>query len=1637
MSSSSPPKLGTKAQRRKDVWDRRLEANNALVKVFRKVLIVSAVLAMCQQLVLLGVPIIVQQLLRWLIADDGETYVGVTWAIVLFIVGFFGNGLLTNHYFLSLYVLGMDARTMLNGVTYSKALRLSNKARQSTSTGELVTLMSNDAQRLPDMSLSVHTPWSTGIFIAIAIYLLVRLLGASALAGVLFLLLMIPVQGYLAAKQMGLQRAQMKQTESRVKVINEVLQGIRIVKYYAWEVPFVERISSLRSQEVNKIKNFAFMSAYSMSIMLTTPFVMVMLTLVVYFNGGGNFSPDVVFTAVSLLLVIRFPLMMLPMALASWIQGKVSLGRMQKFFELEELHPADRDWTNRDGNGKGAGSLSVSGRFVWTPAAADDDGDDDGTDVSTPSGNGAGGGGNVNGIDKAGGKDSDAKGGNGSSSGTKSVTTSGKVGGTRGSSGSGDYSSVSARALAATPRKPKAAAVGPTVSVEKGEKPPPEFDLKPALAVGNEGTAVSKTAEAVEVWDLVLDDVQIPAGKLVAVVGQVGSGKSSLVSALLGEMTKVEGRVSVDGSVAYVAQTAWIINATLKDNVLMGRALDEERYQKVLEVCDMKQDLSQLPGGDMTEIGEKGINLSGGQKQRVSIARAAYADADVYIMDDPLSAVDAHVARHLFDMCFTGFLKGKSIILCANQLQFLPQTDLVLVLHEGRVVEQGKYGDLLMDEESSLARLMETFAEDDSDCEEIGNGNEESKAGVEDDGAASVRFGAVENLLSTLPKPRSNSRGTPDEGSRSRSNTNTRRNPSSSSANPTAPSVDDWARSIREVSDTMNSMVEGWTTVSPVSYCNDLGSGGGGGGGGDDGAGVVLSISKFREKSGSYSSVVGSSASAMAHRQGMRGSTPSRQYSDGGGSVASQGGKRSASAVAQEKLTAGGTLQTVEGREEGAVALRVFRIYFRDCSEGWFLPIVLIIVSILTQTCSNAFDYWLSYWSDQYLENGADESWYQYVYAALCVMLVSLYLARALLFAWQAVKSSKHLHAVLCRGVMRAPVSFFDTTPIGRVLNRFTKDMDTIDLLLPRNVPQNASPFHGITPTTLGPHLIPSLFRLRMGGHYLVIITASLPPCGGHQMYYRPVNRDLQRLESVSRSPIFAQFSETLNGVSTLRAYNQQVGRWLGIRLEAMGAAMNLAAALFIVLSKSTGGLSIKGGVAGLVLTYTQQITGYLTWTVRMGCETEARITAVERAQEYADLKPEALPVVDNYRPPKGWPATGAVKLEGIQMRYRPGLDLVLKGVSLELKGGERIGIAGRTGSGKSSLMVALFRIVEPCGGRVTIDGVDALRVGLRDLREAISIIPQDPVMFCGTIRDNLDPFGLADDVTIWAALEAARLSTYVAGLEGKLEAEVSEGGENLSLGQRQLVCLARAVLRRNKILVMDEATANVDVDTDTLIQEAIRDEFSGCTVLTIAHRLNTIMDSDRILVMQDGKVGEFDTPANLVANQRSLLMGFIRQTGVGSSRRLVGIANAAIGSSATDTTTQSSESASPSSSPGVRSIGLGSSGSGSASGQGGGGGDVEEPTTGAAAATAVAAAVAVAGGGGGLPLAVADVAESKAFAVPSLSSAEAQAEEVMEIATTWEGAGQGGAEEGQEGGEGVGEGGSAFFLTDSPRATE
>ncbi|GFS09919.1 multidrug resistance-associated protein 1 [Elysia marginata] len=578
--------------------------------------------------------------------------------------------------------------------------------------------------------------------------------------------------------------------------------------------------------------------------------------------------------------------------------------------------------------------------------------------------------------------------------------------------------------------------------------------------------------------------------------------------------------------------------------------------------------------------------------------------------------------------------------------------------------------------------------------------------------------------------------------------------------------------------------------------------------------------------------------------------------------------------------------------EVGMVNFRVFKRYLQ--SVGYLFGL-LIVGSFC---CYGALDtgghIFLSSWTDDpdlanftlWPANSSERTqannFYIGIYGlfgalqTVCIIIFSIYESRRL------VAASRDLHASMLRSVVRAPMSFFDTTPAGRLINRFSKDMEEMDQMLPMtfvmwidSLTQMIFAFITISYST--PIFL--VFILPVGIIYLYT-----------QRYFVTTSRQLKRLSSKTRSPIFNHFTESLTGASVIRAfgeqrrfeleseakvdlntgfrfYNNSVNRWLGVRLETLGNVVILLAAGIAVATRD----QISGGIMGLSITYALNITENLNWLVRMTSDLETQIVSVERIVEYTQIESEAdwdNPVVKSS---PGWPKQGGIKMDKLCLRYREGLDLVLRHISFEVQPGEKVGIVGRTGAGKSSLTLALFRLVEAASGKISIDGVDISELGLHDLRSKITILPQDPVMFAGTLRDNLDPFSEFDDAAVWRSLEHAHLKKFVDGLTEGLDHMCGEGGENLSVGQRQLVCLARALLHKTKILVLDEATAAVDMETDELIQETIRTEFSDCTILTIAHRLNTVMDYDRILVLDHGEVREFDSPAALLANPAGL----------------------------------------------------------------------------------------------------------------------------------------------------------------------
>ncbi|XP_069548711.1 ATP-binding cassette sub-family C member 2 [Brachyistius frenatus] len=857
--------------------------------------------------------------------------------------------------------------------------------------------------------------------------------------------------------------------------------------------------------------------------------------------------------------------------------------------------------------------------------------------------------------------------------------------------------------------------------------------------------------------------LEIKPGRLVAVVGAVGSGKSSLISALLGEMHSTKGFINIMGSVAFVPQQAWIQNATLRDNVLFGTPYEERRFQEVIQACALTPDLELLPGGDLTEIGEKGINLSGGQKQRVSLARAAFSQADIYLLDDPLSAVDSHVGKHLFDKVIgpNGILKDKTRVLVTHGVSFLPYVDEIVVLVNGKVSEIGSY--------SSLRASRGAFSE----------------------------------FLDTYAKEQSNQ--TQSESDRSQDTSDLELIPDIVDTQPDSP-----------LEDTVSSTLKRESSI---------------------------------RRSQRNSSVR------------LRKNSSIRKSEDVGESKKGQ------------------RLIEKETMETGHVKFSVYLQYLR--AMGWGYSVVVFLIYFIQNIAFIGQNLWLSEWTNDAVEyyNMTYPAWKRDtrvgVFGVLGVAQGIFVFLGTMLMANAAVAASGILHSRLFTNMLRVPMVFFDTTPIGRVVNRFAKDIFTIDEAIPQS-------FRSWLLCLLG--VLGTLFVICLATPFFTIIILPLALIYYFvQRFYVATSRQLRRLDSVSRSPIYSHFSETVSGLSVIRAYNHQErflrhnektideniksvypwivsNRWLAIRLEFLGNLVVFFAALLAVISRK----SLDSGLVGLSISYALNVTQTLNWLVRMTSELETNIVAVERVSEYTELENEAKWVTDT-RPPEKWPQAGRLQFENYKVRYRPGLDLVLHGITCHIDSTEKIGIVGRTGAGKSSLTNCLFRIIEAAEGRILIDDIDISTIGLHDLRNRLTIIPQDPILFSGTLRMNLDPFDIFSDEEIWRVLQLSHLKDYVAGLQEGLQHEVSEGGENLSVGQRQLLCLARALLRKSRILILDEATAAVDLETDDLIQNTIRKEFSHCTVLTIAHRLHSIMDSSRVMVLDAGKIVEFDSPSNLL----------------------------------------------------------------------------------------------------------------------------------------------------------------------------
>lgn len=818
-------------------------------------------------------------------------------------------------------------------------------------------------------------------------------------------------------------------------------------------------------------------------------------------------------------------------------------------------------------------------------------------------------------------------------------------------------------------------------------------------------------------------NLEINKGELTAIVGTVGSGKSSLLASILGEMHKMTGKVRVCGTTAYVAQTSWIQNGTIQENILFGLPMDRERYREAIRVCCLEKDLEMMEYGDQTEIGERGINLSGGQKQRIQLARAVYQDCDIYLLDDVFSAVDAHTGSEIFKECVRRALRGKTILLVTHQVDFLHNVDLIVVMRDGNIVQSGKYNHLL----DSGLDFTALVAAHDTSMELVEMGTD-------------------------MP----------------------------SESSPKLPK-------------------------SPV------------------------------EANGENNS-------------------QDQPNSD-----------RGTSKLIKE-----------EERETGKVSLHVYKIY---CTEafGWWGVSAVLLLSILWQGCLMAGDYWLAYETSEERAMSFNPSLFISVYAIIAVVSLLFILIRSLSVTLVGLKTAQIFFSQILHSILHAPMSFFDTTPSGRVLSRASTDQTNIDLFLPFFMSLSVAMYISVLSILVitCQYSWPTVFLL------IPLVWLNI----WYRGYYLASSRELTRLDSITKAPVIVHFSESIAGVMTIRSFGKQgifsvenvkrvnsnlrmdfhnngSNEWLGFRLELLGSLILCLSTMFMILLPSS---IIKPENVGLSLSYGLSLNGVLFWAIYLSCLVENRMVSVERIKQFTKIPSEAAWEINDRIPPPSWPAHGNINLKDLQVRYRPNTPLVIKGITLSIQGGEKIGVVGRTGSGKSTLIQVFFRLVEPSGGSIIIDGLDICMLGLHDLRSRFGIIPQEPVLFEGTVRSNLDPIGQYSDDEIWKSLERCQLKDVVADKPEKLDSLVVDSGDNWSVGQRQLLCLGRVMLKRSKILFMDEATASVDSQTDAVIQKIIREDFAACTIISIAHRIPTVMDCDRVLVIDAGRAKEFDRPSRLL----------------------------------------------------------------------------------------------------------------------------------------------------------------------------
>ena len=1278
--------------------------------------------------------------------------------------------------------IAIRSRACLLAALYSKIqdIDINDVADQ----GMINTCISSDITEVTEFACYFHFFWCSAFEVVLCVMLLYLVLGFASLAGVAVMVFVTGVLGrYSQTRFEKYQKDRLEQKDKRMNIIGEVLSGIRIIKWFTWEENFLAKIAKIRSVEIGHLKNFIHTDVIQRTMYSLLPSTVGLVSFVVHTQVLHlPLDPSVGFTSLLLFSLLRRPLQIFPDMISSCAKAILSLGRITKLLNVRNVVGLDDNRANE------------------VPPSTEDHIDDQAI-VFT----------NV----------------------TLAYCSSKQV-----------LDDENVKLTSSCQSCLSRCCVGQH-SPESSDKSDIEegIELNPLVS-----TADISAATVDDTGNVVLKglDFVIPSRALVAVTGLTGSGKSTLLLGVLGECRRLSGEVTVNDSfistsnsveggmegcglrgVSYVSQNAWIQNATIRENVLMGNEYNESRYKAVLKACALELDLVNMTNGDLTEIGERGVNLSGGQQQRVNLARAAYSHSSIILMDDPLSAVDAHVGDYIFNHLICEFLQDRTRVLVTHAISLVvPRADLVIMLNNDKKSIEACCAPRDLQSKLCISRKVVGTSSPGVDPVDAPNNDMKMKLNGGSENVSIKSIESIDRFMDLL--------------------------------------IDSTKCKVQSNTDSTGS-----ATVKEEVLCED--------------------------------SLVGDSIATSNHDTGC--STYSEVSLDNAPSGAAVDVADSAEFIEKEF------------KAKGTIKWNVYWFYLSACG-GIVSSVCLILADVSVPLAQFLQNYTLGEWINDLESDSSKKDRIGLTHYLLCVAFVAVcIIVKFIIQTICSLRAAQGLHNDLTKCILLATTNWHDKQPLGRKINRFSQDVETIDCSVMQRIQDFVSLCIDLTQVVC---VIVIMLPIQL--LFLIPILINTRYLTSKYIY---LSRELKRLESVSKSPVFVHFSETMSGLPTIRAYrkkamfydkichyvdqmnrcnlyNWSANRWLNIRTQVMGALVSGVVSLFVVVERD----HIASTLAGIILLYSLQFTDSVTWTTRCYAECQNSMNSVERIQEYCDIEQERY--LDNTLGSSisgsgdanlvrrsmtdSWPVHGTVSFNKLCLQYRASEPQVLKEVSFAIEAGMKVGIVGRSGAGKSSILTALFRTTEPCSGEIWIDGRNILTLPLQDIRSKLAIVPQDPTLFRGSVKSNLDPFDECTDEDMWDVLRKCKLSSYVAremdggmkGLEiGPLNDKmIADKGSNLSVGQRQLLCLARAMLRKSKILILDEATASVDAETDACLQDTVRNEFSNVTVISIAHRLKTVAFYDKILVMDAGRVHEYDTPESLLSDTSSLFYHMAEKSG-------------------------------------------------------------------------------------------------------------------------------------------------------------